>query len=224
MSFQGRFFKSVRTLLRLFCPRCATPPLESFFQPAVYVCHHQNMRGPIATMLWMPIAVHSWSLNTFFDAKVCKRHFQEYTFSKRYGWPKWFSSFAGWAIGRPVTALLRSMGAIPVYRKSVQSIKTVRQSVDALAKKESLIIYPDIDYSSDEAEIGEIYDGFLLVERSYYKRTGKHIPFVPLYVSAKEKTMILGEPIYFEDGDFSEQHPIIRKRIRDAINHLAANH
>ena len=224
MSFQGRFYKGVRALLRIFCPRCATPPLESFSQPAVYVCHHQNMRGPIASMLWLPIAVRPWSLGIFFDAAVCRRHFQEYTFSQRHGWPKWLSKLAGALIGRPVTALVHSAGAIPVYRKSFQSMKTIRQSVDALAKGESVIIYPDVDYQSNEAEIGEIYDGFLLVERSYHKRTGKHIPFVPLFVSAKEKTMILGEPIYFDDSDFSEQKPVVRRRIRDAINPLVANH
>jgi hypothetical protein len=179
------------------------------------------MRGPIATMAWTPVPLHPWALAVFFESKELARHFAGFTFSQRYGWPRPLASVAARLVSAPVALLMRSMYAVPVYRKSIGSIKTMRLSVEMLLRGESVIVYPDIDYDSDDAMLGEMYRGFLLLERFYRDRTGKHLPFVPLYYDLRGKSLRLGEPVLFPDGDMRDQMDEVGVRIRSAVNALA---
>jgi hypothetical protein len=38
-------------------------------EPAVYVVHHQNLKGPLLGMAWFPVAVRPWVLNVFFSSE-----------------------------------------------------------------------------------------------------------------------------------------------------------
>jgi hypothetical protein len=209
-------------MVRIFGPKVKAPPREAFPEPAVFVCHHHNMRGPITTMAWTPAPLHPWALALFFDTKVLLKHFGDFTFHKRFGWPKPLARAAARLISPPVTLLMRSMRAVPVYRKSIESVKTMRASVDILARGEPIVIYPDIEYDSDDTRLGEMYRGFLLLERFYRERTGKHLPFVPLYYDQKGKLLRLGEPLLFPDGDMREHMDGMYVKIRDAVNALAS--
>ncbi|MDR2657039.1 MAG: hypothetical protein LBB86_04345 [Oscillospiraceae bacterium] len=219
--FQGGFYKALRWLVRIFGPKVKAPPREAFPEPAVFVCHHHNMRGPIATMAWTPVPLHPWALAVFFEPKELARHFGGFTFSQRLGWPRPLASVAARLFSAPVALLMRSMYAVPVYRKSIGSIKTMRLSVEMLLRGESIIVYPDIDYDSDDARLGEMYRGFLLLERFYRERTGQHLPFTPLYYDLRGKSLRLGEPVLFPDGDMREHMDEMGARIRGAVNALA---
>ncbi|GHU65120.1 hypothetical protein FACS1894184_00290 [Clostridia bacterium] len=220
-SFQGAFYRCARGLVRLFGPKVKTPPREAFPEPAVFVCHHHNMRGPITTMAWAPVPLHPWSLAVFFKAKDLTQHFGGFTFSQRFGWPRPLAYAVAWLISAPISLLMRSMYAVPVYRKSIESIKTMRVSVDILLRGEPIVIYPDIQYDSDDERLGEMYRGFLLLERFYREKTGLHLPFVPLYFDPKRKSLRLGEPVLFPDGDMREHLDEVYVKIRDAVNALA---
>lgn len=220
-SFQGMFFKFIRAIVRVFGPKVSAPPREAFLEPAVFVCHHMNMRGPIATMAWTPTPIHPWALAAFFNSGTLTKHFGGYTFSQRFGWPKPLAYTLAWLISFPVSLLMRSMYAVPVYRKSLQSIKTMRVSTDILLRDESIIIYPDVNYDSDDALLGDMYRGFLLLERAYWDKTGKHLPFIPLYYDIKVQTLKVGEPVLFPDGDMRDHMDAVYVKIRDAVNALA---
>ena len=59
-----------------------------------------------------------------------------------------------------------------------------------------------------------MYDGFLYLEKYFYKATGKHVCFVPLNVSKKRHLIIADQPIYFRDGEmFNTERIKIRERI-----------
>ncbi|MDR0396648.1 MAG: hypothetical protein LBH66_05035 [Oscillospiraceae bacterium] len=221
-SFQGGFYKFLRAVVRIFGPKVKAPPREAFPEPAVFICHHHNMRGPITTMAWTPAPLHPWALAVFFDAKALRDHFSGFTFRQRFGWPKPLASAIAWMVSEPVALLMRSMRAVPVYRKSIESIKTMRASVEILLRGEPIVIYPDIQYDSDDARLGEMYRGFLLLERFYRDKTSRHLPFVPLYYDAKGKLLRLGKPLLFPDGDMRESMDIMYVRIRDSVNALAS--
>ncbi len=51
-------------------------------------------------------------------------------------------------------ALMRSGRTIPVYRNSMQIIRTYQKSIAALKQGESLLIFPDRDYASHDPETG----------------------------------------------------------------------
>ena len=79
---------------------------------------------------------------------------------------------------------MRSMGAIPVHRGTARIGTTFKESVAALQAGDSILIFPDVDYTDGSEGIGEIYDGFLLLERFWRKASARPLRFVPLRLDA----------------------------------------
>ena len=196
-TFYGPFAHFVRWLLRTFSRRYEariTPPA----QPAVYVCRHLNMHGPYTTLKWLPFQVHPFSLNVFFDDETSVRHYREYTFSARKGKPAPRFSFPAWVVGKLTVRLLRSFQAIPVYRDS-QSIRTVRQALKYLERGDNLIVWPDVHYTHTyDQPCEEIYSGFLYLGELYKAKTGRSLPFVPLYVDDAQHAILQRPTLYVE--------------------------
>ena len=90
MSRQGPLFIAVRFVWRLVRPRWRTQ-VEQIQGPCVYICSHSNMAGPLTTLAQLPFPVRPWVLHLFFDREDCRRQFADYTFSQRFGMPKWLA-------------------------------------------------------------------------------------------------------------------------------------
>lgn len=189
--FYGRFARFARLLLRTFSRRYEAK-VDAPETPAVYVCRHLNMHGPYTTLKWLPFQVHPFSLNVFFSDETAIRQYREYTFSVRRGKPVRKFSLQAWITGKVTVRLLRSFQAIPVYRDS-QAIRTMRQALKYLERGDSLIVWPDMRYTETYEQPCEIYSGFLYLGELYKAKTGKELPFIPLYVD-DEQHCILQRP------------------------------
>lgn len=165
---------------------------------AVYLIHHQNMFGPLHAIGLLPVDAHMWSLSCFFDCKTCFEQFYHYTYRERFGWPKALAFPMAWVASRVVPAVLASFRAIPVYRNEA-NLSTIRKSLDALCRGENLAICLDKDYASSDASVGEVYSGFLMLGKLYYRKTGKRLPFVPMYCSRRQRKLCFAEPVYVEE-------------------------
>lgn len=84
----GLFFKSVRQLVRFVYPSYKAQISGEIAGPAVYVSHHRNLFGPFITLLWYPEFIRTWILHVFLDRKSCSRQYADYTFTKRFGFPR----------------------------------------------------------------------------------------------------------------------------------------
>ena len=92
----------------------------------------------------------------------------------------------------------------------------------ALLRGESIMLCPDVAYDSAASATGEIYKGFLQLEKLYHAGTGAHLRFVPVYCG-KTKRIVTGEPVCFSDGaPFRTQREEVAGRIVDGLNALAA--
>ena len=223
--FQGRFFKIIRWVLRRIRPRVGAPAPGEFICPAVYIGHHQNTKGPFNTMLWLPVPMRLWSFNVFLDKEKCMRHYERFTFSERFGWPKSIARLAARAFATPVTKIMRSSGAIAVYRKdeAAKTIKTFRETLAALARSERILIYPDVNYDSADPRMGEVYRGFLYLEKYFFQKTGEHLPFIPLYYDEPGRSIRMGLPVYFAAGDVEPQIETVSHALIEGINAMAKN-
>lgn len=108
---------------------------------------------------------------------------------------------------------------IPVYRNDAEAIKTIRASLDALKNGRNLLIFPNVDYTNvANSEKHVIYDGFLCLEKLYYKTTGRHLKFIPLTIDENSKTVNEKSAISFNGSiPFNEEMSIVSKKIADAI-------
>lgn len=191
----SRLVKSLRFISNKFGRKYNIVNKEILTEPAVYVCRHMNMHGPWITLSRIKLLFHPWILSTLCNKKDCYNHYVQYTFTKRYHIPYIISKIIAKPSAFFVEKLCKGLQAIPVYRDR-NSFKTFIKSRNILLKDENIIIFPDVDYKN-KGEVGELYKGFLLIEKFYYHKLHKHVPFVP--ISIKKNTVCIGEPIYFNN-------------------------
>ena len=221
MKIYGGYFKTIKGILKLFKPAKHVPEQSSLEPPTVFVGHHQNMRGPVYSALWYPGEAHIWVLGVFFTYKDCYRQFVDFTFTTRTGMPVFLAKIIAAPVAAVYSALMRSAGAIPVHRGTAKIRETISLSLDALKHGENIIVFPDIDYSSSNDDMGDIYTGFLQLERFYYKSEGKHLNFAPIAVDLASKSLRVGKKIAFKDGEaFIDGKTRIANELRDGINNL----
>ena len=109
-----------------------------------------------------------------------------------------------------------------MWRGSLDIRETLRQSQEALAQGQSLLICPDQDYASNEDEVGALYSGFLHLERPYYKVTGEHLPFVPLCCRKEDKTLVIGRALSFTgEKPFRQERDELAQALAGSMNDLA---
>lgn len=218
-----RLYKTLLSLFRCFYPRYHYSGPDQAVTPAVYIVHHQNLRGPITVLAWLPWHLRLWALSVFFTQKDCFRHYMDYTFTKRFGFPKIVAYIIVWPISFLLPLLMKLINAIPVYR-SRKAVTTFRESLSALTTGQSLLICPDINYKDTGSNIGEIYSGFLNLEKYYYKKTSQHLAFIPLYIDHAKRLIVQGDTILFPDeGNFEEKKSLIAEKLKQEINKLANN-
>lgn len=194
---RGKLFALSRFFVRLGIGRwdAGVEPPDG---PAVYVCSHSNLRGPLATLCWLPFPVRPWVLHVFTEKGTCRTQYRDYTFSRRFGMPGPAASFAAWAVSGYVSALMRSLGAIPVYRGMAQLQVTFRKTVEALQAGDSVLVFPSVDYTDGSGEVGEVYDGFLLLERFWRRVSDQPLKFIPLRLDIAGRRITAGEAAVFD--------------------------
>ncbi len=197
------------------------PPVEAA-TPAVYLVHHQNMKGPVITLAWLPIRIRPWVLSVFCSQDKCFHHYYGYTFTKRFGMWKVLAAICAYPLSFFIPALMRSMRAIPVYRESKAIVTTFRESATALIAGENLLISPDIEYDKTDKVMGEMYQGFLDLEKYYWRQTGKHLAFIPLHLDETLNIIKAGEAIYFASDDhFKQEKAETYQRLKQEFLRLA---
>lgn len=211
---QGGFFKTVRFLNRLLHPgwQAEVPPPSG---ARVYICRHKNMQGPLMTLTFLPFPVRTWVYYVFFDRETCYRQYVDYTFSKRYHMPMPVARTLAWVVSGLVSALIRSTGAIAVHRGTVRIHETFRESLDALKAGDSLLVFPDVDYTSEDDAMGAMYEGFLLLGRSYGRATGKGLTFIPLHVDEHTRRIVQLTPVTYNPAAKPADE---KARVREALH------
>lgn len=221
-NFYGVFFRLCQKIVRMVLPKYTVQVPNALNGPVVYISHHQNLHSPFTILLWFTKSVHTWMLHVFLDQKACFQQYVDYTFTKRFGWNVGLAKLCAYPLSCLIAKLMNSGGGIPVYRGSRKIIQTFKLSLAALNRGESVLICPDIDYRDTSSITKAMYDGFLALEKYCFKANGRHVTFVPLYVSKHKKKIIAGEPIRFRDGtEFEVEKKVVREKIQSALNDLA---
>lgn len=190
---------------------------------AVLLVHHQNLSGPIHAMALLPFHVRLWALHVFSDRKSCFDQYYGYTFTRRFGWPRPLAFCAAGLLSLAVPGFLRWFQVIPVYRGSLKLKDTFRLSGQALAQGQPVLICPDRDYSSRDAQVGQLYEGFLQLDQPYFRATGQRLPFYPVYCSAVGRVLLVGRPVLVEGAGKEARHQAAAK-LEAAMNDLGARY
>ncbi len=221
MKIYNRFAVLLKSVYRFFHRSYRLVGFSPPEEPCVYIVHHQNMNGPVHAVGLLPEQARLWVHYAFLKRASCFEQFYGYTFTKRFHWPKVFAWPVAGVLSLVIPPVLNAFGAIPVHR-STGVFSTMRQSLVALENGESLIICPDVEYSSASAKVGDVYTGYLGLEKLYFRQCGQHIHFVPLFVSKSKKALVAGTHVVFRPtADFKRESARVSAMLRTQINMLA---
>lgn len=137
---------------------------------------------------------------------------------KRY---RWFYKLLSFCIAPALVYLCKSAEAIPVYTDR-RYLLTVRATLEKLENGKSIIIFPEC-HTRYNAIVNEFKEGFAELAAYYYKRYGKEISFVPVYIAPKIKKVVFGSPVKYDPSvPIEEQRLAICNHLKSEIT-AAAN-
>ncbi|KAA9266615.1 MULTISPECIES: hypothetical protein [Aerococcus] len=213
-----------RRIVRLFIPtyRIDQDASVDLNQPTVFVSHHENLRGPLKIIIWTTIFMRIWVLAKLTEPKACYQHFVDYTFTQRFHLPKAIAKLLAFPAAWIASFFLNQARVIPVYRGSRQLKKTFTCSLQALEERIPVTIFPDVDYQSKDQPVGKIYEGFLHLEKLYYRKYQEHIQFVPLYANRKTHKIYCGQAVTFQGSkeNFRQERDHVAQELQDQLNRL----
>ena len=189
-------------------------------EPCVIVGNHSQANGPVAAEIYSPGKHYTWCIGEMMHWKeVPSYSFQDFWSAK----PKsvrWFYKLLSYLITPISVITFNNADTIPVYHDA-RLITTFRQSVERLQEGSSVVIFPEC-YEEHNNIVHGFQEKFVDLARFYYKKTGKELCFVPLYIAPRISLMVYGKPIrYRADAPIAEERKRICEALMDGITSLA---
>ena len=206
-------YKFIKGSVRLFYPRLEVVGTENIPQEAaIIVGNHTQMNGPIAAELYCPGSHYTWCAGEMMHLKDVPGYaFQDF-WSRKPKWTQPWYKFLSYVIAPLSVCVFNNANTIGVYHDT-RLIGTFKDTVKCLQQGNHVVIFPEHDVPYNHI-LCEFQDRFIDVAKLYYKKTGKAISFVPLYIAPALKTMYFGAPIVFNpDTPIGEE----RRRICDYL-------
>lgn len=214
-------YRLIRRLVRLFYPKTRFAGTEHLPQEAsVIVGNHTQINGPIVGELYFPGKKYIWCAGEMLTWKdVPEYAFRDFWSQK----PKWthpFYHLLAYLITPLAVCIFNNAHTIPVWHDA-RLLSTFRASMQRLDEGNHLIIFPEKDEQYN-AIVYQFQDRFIDIAKLYYKRTGRALQFVPMYIAPKLRTTYLGAPIRFDpSAPIAEERKRICAALMEEITRMA---
>lgn len=206
-------YRTLKAIMRCVYPKIEVVGLEHLpDEPVIFVANHAQAHGPIACELYAPGTHYTWCVAQMMHLKEVPTYAYQDFWSKKPRCTRWFYKLLSYLIAPLSVHIFTNGNSIAVYHDS-RIISTFRDSVARLEEGASIIIFPEHDEDYNHI-LCNFQDKFIDVAKLYYRKTGRELSFVPMYIAPALHQMVLGEPIPFcADTPFKEE----RRRICDAL-------
>ena len=218
---QATGFRLLKLVVKLFYGKRKFTGLENFpKEAAIFVGNHAQIHGPITAECFFPDPKTVWCESQVID----KKEFYDYAMVDFWGHKspkaKWFFSLLTKLITPLFTWLFRSASTVPVYR-DMRIRHTFRESIEHLQNGTNIVIFAE-KHQPYNRIVNEFQDGFVDLATLYYRRTEKHLCFVPFYNAPSLKTAVIGKPITFDpERPIEEERTRICDYLKNEISALA---
>ncbi|MBO5364092.1 MAG: hypothetical protein J6A56_01330 [Clostridia bacterium] len=206
----SKLFLFIKKILYVFYPKMEVEGKNHLPQePCILVGNHAQIHGPIACELYLPDTFTTWCAGQMMNLKEVPDYaFQDF-WAKKPEISHCFYRILSYLIAPLSVVLFNNARTVPVYRDN-RILSTFKESIRQLERGRSIVIFPEYDKAYNHI-IYDFQERFIDLAKIYYKKTGKEIKFVPLYITPRLKKMVLGEPVSFDSQAEIEGE---RKRIR----------
>jgi len=214
-------FRVTKWLVRVFYIKYEVEGLENLpDEPCIVVGNHTQMHGPLASELYFPGHSYTWCAGQMMNLKEVPEYaFTDFWSQKpQYTHPVY--KLLSYLIAPLAVCIFNNANTIGVYRDG-RIITTFKETVKRLNEGASVVIFPEHDVKYNNI-VYEFQEGFVDIARLYYRRTGKELAFVPLYIAPKLHKMYLGKPIRFNAAAPKGEEPKrICSYLMDEITQMA---
>lgn len=217
------FYRLVLLLVKLFYPKFQIEGLENLPQEAcIIVGNHTQMNGPICSELYFPGPCQTWCTWEMMDLKQVPAYAYQDFWSKKPRAVRWFYKLLSYLIAPLAACIFNNAHTIPVYH-DMRISSTFKQTISSLQAEEKIVIFPEHNVPYNHI-VNEFQNRFIDVAAQYYRRTGKAIHFVPVYLAPKLKTIYFGKPIQFcPDPPIAQERVRICRYLMDEITQIAVH-
>lgn len=206
-------YRVIKWLVKVFYPKIEVVGAENLPQePAVIVGNHTQMNGPIACELYFPGNRYTWCAGQMMHLKDVPAYAYQDFWSGKPKFTRPFYKLLSYLIAPLSVCVFNNAQTIGVYHDA-RILSTFKNTVKRLEEGASVVIFPENGEPYNHI-ITQFQDKFIDVAKLYYKKTGKELSFVPMYIAPKLKKMYLGKPIRFCAANPMDEE---RRRICDYL-------
>lgn len=217
------FYKMCKRLLMWCYPKATFHGTEHIpDEPVIFVGNHTQMNSPMICEFYFPVPRFTWCAGAMLHLKDVPAYaFQDFWSQK----PKWTHPFyrvLSYLIAPLSVFVFNNANTIAVYRDT-RIISTFKNTVACLQEGNSVVIFPEHDVKRNHI-IYEFENKFIDVAKLYYKRTGKRVCFIPMYVAPKLRQAHLGAPIRFDpEAPMEEERTRICDYLMEQVTQIACD-
>lgn len=165
-------------------------------EPCIIVGNHTQMNGPIACELYMPGKHYTWCAGEMMQLREVPGYAYEDFWSRKPKYIRWFYKLLSFLIAPLSVCVFNNANTIGVYHDT-RILRTFKETISRLQEGANVVIFPEQDVPYNHI-LCQFQDKFIDIAKLYYKRTGKALNFVPLYLAPGLKKMCLGTPTQFQ--------------------------
>ena len=193
--------------------------------PAIFVCNHKEIYGPLVANLFIPFICRPWIINGMVDKHKIHDHLKNGFVKRGSKMPQFIIKLYYLTMSPILIWTMNSIEPIPVYRGEGRDIiKTINLTVEAMEQEDNVLIFPE-DASKTDGYMkkpGEFFTGFAHIGKAYYKKTGKNITFYPMYADSEKKIIFMGSGIQYDNANNSaDERDRIVNYLKEAMDNMA---
>ena len=191
-------FKMLKGFLKIFTPRPEVVNISDteLADKAIYLMNHAGARGPLVFELYFPKRCSPWGAH-----EMCGNYKERWNYLYRvfYQQKLHYGKFRSFFIATIFAVISKwlygGVGLIGTYHDT-RLISTMRNSTAVLNENLGIVIFPE-DSTNGYLDVPQAFnEGFIMLAKTYYKRTGEDLPVYSVYYAKKQKKFIIDKPEY----------------------------
>jgi 1-acyl-sn-glycerol-3-phosphate acyltransferase len=166
-------------------------------EPLILVSNHVGAFGPVSVMSSIPFKVHPWVTHEITDVTKCGYYLKNDFVAPELRLNGSLGRSLSWLLARACISVMRTVEAIPVYKRSRRIRKTMQKTLRFLEGGGSILIFPENPDHRISGGLCKFDTGFVSLAKYFYRKTRRVISFLPIAVNEKAKSIRVGKPIPF---------------------------
>ena len=216
-------YRIIWWLVKVFYPKIENIATEHIPNEAcILVGNHTQMNGPICAELYIPGKRKIWCAGQMMHLKEVPAYaFQDF-WSAKPKYTRWFYKLLSYLIAPLSVCVFNHAHTIAVYHDN-RLLSTFKQTIAALQDQANVVIFPE-HYVPNNHIIYQFQDKFIDIAKLYYKRTGKALAFVPMYIAPKLHKVYFGKAVTFcPEKPIEEERQRICQYLMEEITRIAVS-